>query len=237
MERSEIQKRVIDLGKALIEELDLEPGVDTLSRWMAHYIAELLAKLENVKGDEKAQVQQHCFETILTLWQHRSSYRDGHRPFENFEPIFQTLEALNPENPYPFYRFWQQEEKEDSEFPADDVKHWIDMAMGIDGAARVWIKFAISQAAQKALDRKTSHWLNNSISLMSDDELEVICQLVSKKPEAQEGEDIKKINSDKIKQLEAQLEKLDAFVELSQFIRAEITGQLKILGKADSHQT
>jgi predicted glycoside hydrolase/deacetylase ChbG (UPF0249 family) len=155
------------LGKALIEELDLEPGVDTLSRWMAHYIAELLAKLENVKGDEKAQVQQHCFEIILTLWQHRSSYRDGHRPFENFEPIFKSLEALNPETPHPFYRFWQHEEKENLEFRADDVKHWIDMAKGIDGAARVWIKFAISQAAQKALDGKTSHWLNKSIGLMS----------------------------------------------------------------------
>ena len=40
MVSSEIQERAISLGKALVQELELEPGVDTLSRWMAHYVAE-----------------------------------------------------------------------------------------------------------------------------------------------------------------------------------------------------
>lgn len=30
---------VIALGKRLVEELGMEPGVDTLGRWMAHYVA------------------------------------------------------------------------------------------------------------------------------------------------------------------------------------------------------
>jgi len=35
MESSEIRKRIINLGKVLVEELNLDPGVDTLARWMA----------------------------------------------------------------------------------------------------------------------------------------------------------------------------------------------------------
>lgn len=93
-----MQAKVIHLSKALVEKLKLEPGVDTLSRWMAHYIAELIAALENADDINKPQVQQKCFETILTLWQNRSSLPSGHRPFENFEPILKTLDALNPEN-------------------------------------------------------------------------------------------------------------------------------------------
>ena len=40
MEQSEQQKAILELGKLFVKELDLEKSVDTLSRWMAHYVAE-----------------------------------------------------------------------------------------------------------------------------------------------------------------------------------------------------
>ena len=80
MELLETQQRVIDLGKVLVKELGFEPSYDTLSKWLAHYIAELITNLESEEGDKKIQSQQHCFETILTLWQHRSSFANGNRP-------------------------------------------------------------------------------------------------------------------------------------------------------------
>jgi hypothetical protein len=155
MEGSEMQEKVISLGKALVEELGLEPGVDTLSRWLAHYIAEQLACLDSAQGEEKSQVQHRCFETILTLWHHRSSFRNNHRPFENFEAIFKTLDALNPENPHSFYRFWNQDDEADNAVSDEDAKPWLDMAIGIDKAARSWINFALNQAVERALDEKT----------------------------------------------------------------------------------
>lgn len=39
MEKSEVYQNAINLGKLLINELQLEPSVDTLGRWMAHYLA------------------------------------------------------------------------------------------------------------------------------------------------------------------------------------------------------
>lgn len=53
MEDSEIQKRTMNLGKALVKELNLDPGVDTTARWMAHYIAEQIERAENSTGAEK----------------------------------------------------------------------------------------------------------------------------------------------------------------------------------------
>jgi hypothetical protein len=227
MERSEMQEKVVNLGKALIEELGLEPGVDTLSRWLVHYIAEQLACLENTVDDEKTQAQQRCFETILTLWQHRSSFRNGHRPFENFEAIFKTLDALNPENPHPYFRFFNQENKSDMESNDEDVKQWLDIVTGIDSVARVLINFALSRAVERTLDKKTMVWLDKAISLLPDDDLAVVYRLVSKESETQEQDDIKEIKTDKIKKLEARLEKLDAFIQLSQVIREEMIGEIQ----------
>lgn len=222
-----MQEKVISLGKAIVEELGLEPGGDTLSRWLAHYVAEQLACLENAKGEEKAQVQQRCFETILTLWQHRSSFRNNHRPFENFEAIFKTLDALNPENPHSFYRFWNQDHEADNTVSDQDAKQWLNMAIGIDQAARVWISFALSQAVERALDEKTKDWLDKAISIGTDDDLVAIRRIVSKYEEIGEGEQANQIRIDKIKNLKAKLEKLDGFIELSQFIRNGIIDEIQ----------
>ena len=100
---SETRKRIISLGKQLVEELDLEPGVDTLARWMAHYIAEQMIIAEKSDGDDKAQAEKQCFETILYLWQHRSLLPNKYRPFENFDPIFRVLEKLDPDHKEPYY--------------------------------------------------------------------------------------------------------------------------------------
>ena len=79
-----MRKRIINLGKALVGELGLDPGVDTLARWMAHYTAEQMTIAETATDNDKIKAEQHCFETILKLWQHRSTLADGRGPFESF---------------------------------------------------------------------------------------------------------------------------------------------------------
>jgi len=222
-----MQEKVISLGKALVEELGLESGVDTLSRWLAHYVAEQLACLENAKGEEKSQVQHRCFETILTLWQHRSSFRNKHRPFENFEAIFKTLDALNPETPHSYYRYWNQDNETDRAVTDEDAKHWLDMAIKIDHAARDWIGFALNQAVERVLDDKTRAWLEKSISVMPDDDLAVVIRLLSKSSEINGDDDIGRIKNDRIKSLEEKLKKLDVFIQLSQLIRDEIKDEIQ----------
>lgn len=225
MEQSETQERVINLGKALVQELGLEPGVDTFSRWMAHYIAEQIATAENTTGDEKAKAQQCCFETILTLWQHHSSLPNGHRPFENFEPIFRALNGLDPDNPQPFYRFWQKETDDELESPASEIKEWIDLALGIDDAARVLIDFAIKQAAANAVDEKTSAWLMNAANLSDADDITII-RIISGDLDEQHSDNLLHLREQQKKSLKSKIEKLEAFLELSQTIRLELIDDL-----------
>ena len=101
------------------------------------------------------------------------------------------------------------------------------MAIGIDQAVRVWINFALSQAVERALDEKTKDWLDKAISLMPDDDLVVIHRLVSKDDDIGEGEKANQIRTDKIKNVEAKLEKLDSFIKLSQLIRNEIIDEIQ----------
>lgn len=77
MESSEVQKRSIELGKAIVEVLGLQRSNDTLSRWMAHYIAEQISKVEHTTGTEKEEKKECCWNTILKLEKHweEGSYR------------------------------------------------------------------------------------------------------------------------------------------------------------------
>src|SRR4051794_2577180 len=73
-EPSKTPKDVLALGRQIVSELGLEPGVDTLSKWMAHHIAELISDAEpqtdpEVKRNKEAQAAV----SISKLWQHRSN--------------------------------------------------------------------------------------------------------------------------------------------------------------------
>jgi hypothetical protein len=193
-----MQQRIINLGKELVKELGLDPGVDTLSRWMAHYIAEHIELAESLRGDEKEEARRQCFETILKLWQHRAAFPGGHRPFEKFEPIFKILERLDPENHQSF--FFRADEKNLSLNP--QVKQWSDMALDVDRVARVWIEYILQQAVLHAEDKRTKKWLKNAIG--SEDEARVIDIIFS-------GEDGAEKKCERIKSKIEQLKAFDKF--------------------------
>ena len=230
MEGSEMQGQVINLGKALVKELDLEPGVDTLSRWMAHYIAEQIITAENAAGDEKSKAEQKCFETILELWQRRSALPDGRRPFENFEPILRALERLDPENSQPFYytqpRVHLSGKNDTSKPISKNVQKWIDNALGLDRAARVLIEFAFKQATTSAKDKKTRAWIENAIDLKDSDEISIVIRLISAYKDGQDEKAREDLQEEQRNHFKSRIEKLDTFLELSSSLRAALTGEL-----------
>lgn len=96
MEDSNAQDKILNFGKAIVKELDLDPGIDTLSKWIAHYVAEKIMFLDRLTGNKKAQAEKDCFEAILKLWEHRWSI-PREKPFlQDFESLFVTLNKLNP---------------------------------------------------------------------------------------------------------------------------------------------
>jgi hypothetical protein len=236
MEDSVIQKRIISLGKALVQELGLEPGVDTLSRWMAHYIAEQIASAENTTGKDKSDAELRCFDTILKIWQHRSSLPNGRRPFEDFEPIFHALEKLDPDNrqPYSFILPPSESSKPNnkSESIPDDVQKWINIALGIDRTARVLIEYVLKQAAINASDEKTKSWLMKSSGIANDEGRQIIIRLLAENENKDGKEDsLDKIQEEQEHYLKRRIEILDSFNNFSDSIRKEFSNELKDIGQ------
>jgi len=231
MERSGMKDQVINLGRALVQELGLEPGVDTLSKWMAHYVAKQITIAENASGAKKVKAEQRCFETILKIWEHRSFLPDGRRPFENFEPIFRALERLDPENPYPFYysspHVQSSKNKDATKAISNDVQKWIDIALGVDYAARVLINFAFKQAATYAKDKKTIAWFEKAANLKVSDDLSAIDLLVYTYEDDKDENVRTRLLKDLKNDLKSKIEKLDAFSKISRSIRTALVNELK----------
>lgn len=210
------------LGKALVKELKLDPGVDTLARWMAHYIAEQIERAENSTGAEKQEAEQRCFETILKLWDHRSTFPSGSRPFEDFEPILRTLTRLDPENDR---HFFFENKREAMEGVPEEVQKWLNVANGIDEAARVWLKYVFEQAALAATDDSTIEWLENSVALQDSDHFSVIFRNLHSDIDDIWGED-QKHSEQKRKTINSRIKKLEAFSELNQLLLTEYKKEL-----------
>ena len=235
LETSEMQKRIMRLGKALVKELGLEPGGDTLSRWMAHYIAEQLAISKKAKGDAKSNAEQQCFETILKLWQHRSHLPAGMRPFESFDPIFRSLERLDPENATPyFYARKNYSERVASEENSDDVQKWLDIAQGIDQAARIWLEYVFQQAALCATDENTIEWLEHAIDMPDNQDVSLISQLIEVVYEGKDTELVEPEAKARQEQLKTRIKQLDAFNSFNEMLRTTLAAELESMTQNNS---
>lgn len=96
---SKAQQETLALGRKLVDELGLETRVDTLGRWMAHHVAELIARSEqahDVKGRTSARNQ--AVDVILRIWSHRSN-ADRVNPLAELKPAVAVLRTLSQDAP------------------------------------------------------------------------------------------------------------------------------------------
>jgi len=232
-ENLETKEQVINLGKALVDELELNQSTDTLGRWIAHYIAERITAAENATDQEKSKAEKECFEAILKLWQHRAFLPNGHRPFENFEPIFRALERLDPESERMY--FFDNPYKKATERKTDEVSQgihkWIDVAFGIDQVARIWIDYVLKQADNCAADKKTKAWLQRSVS-RKDKDISIIFRLISNDMfDNEEGvaDDIKKQKKREI--IASRMRKLESFRDFNEKLLSILNQELEDISK------
>jgi hypothetical protein len=216
-------KEMLDLGRALVKELGLDPGVDTLSRWMAHYIAELIEAAETAKGEDRTAKLAKCADAILDLWEHRHCLPNGKRPFEDLEPILRALESLDPANDTPRYFRSQRMAVNETEENAKTRK-WLEHADGLDYSAKILIRFCLTQAAQTASD-KSKDWvvLTETAGLEDSPDLPVIRFIFD------ETDLLEKSEPDEIARrlLEDRIKRLDAFKKMADTLVSDLRRQLK----------
>jgi hypothetical protein len=97
-----------------VRELGFEDGVDTLGRWMAHHLAELIDTAENgVTTAERLRAREKATETILKIWEHRTSLPGKAYPLAPYKNVLQVLDRLRPDdNPFRYFRHHGETKRE-----------------------------------------------------------------------------------------------------------------------------
>jgi hypothetical protein len=88
----------LELGKVLVGELKLEDSRDTLAKWMAHHVAELIVTAEReTDSAKKKDAADQAVDTILRIWSKRDHLPGNANPFAPYRSILQILSALTSE--------------------------------------------------------------------------------------------------------------------------------------------
>jgi hypothetical protein len=220
---STMPKDVLDLGPALVEELGLDPGVDTLSRWMAHYIAELIEAAETAKAEDRPAKLAKCADAILDLWERRHQLPNGKRPFEDLEPILRALESLDPNDDTPrYFRSPRTAANETEQNP--ETRKWLELADGLDYSAKILIRHCLTQAAKTALD-KSKDWVALAKAAGLDDGIDLqVIRIIT-----DESDLLKASDPDDIarRRLEDRIKRLDGFMKVAESLVSDLRRQLK----------
>jgi hypothetical protein len=201
----------IELGRKLTKELELDQSVDTLGRWMAHYVAELVENAGCADPKERTANMHTCSEAILSLWRHRHELPDGKRPFEELEPILRALKSLDPNNDMP--RYFRPVSAPVDGAPEDPgAKSWLGVAEALDRSARILIRYCLVQAAETALD-KSVEWVGLAEAAGAPVEIELLTiRAIIEENSILKASDL----NEKIrKQLEDRIERLERFTKMA----------------------
>lgn len=226
MENSKAQQKIIDLGRIIVSELEQDPGVDTLAKWMAHYVAEKIELAERLSGKERKIAQKECFETILKLWEHRWSASRKNSFLRDFEPLFETLEKLNPNREATFFippriqfDFLEELEENDKE-NINEAKSQFDSALMVDRLARSLICELLNRAISGIdLNGDRGNVIRNAINMIDYPDLKIIRIALgynkSLKTHDNDGHDKKKKRIDK---LDKKIKDLEEFTSLRDYL-------------------
>ena len=213
---------VLALGKKLVDELGPSRSVDTLSHWMAHYIAEKMEDVEAATGEARDRKMSECIDAILKLWAHRSELPNGQRPFEDFEPIFGVLQSLDPNDTTPHY-FRQVRSKVDQDDEDDSTKQWLRLASGIDDTARALIRYCLAIAAQEAVE-KSREWVALAEAISEEKNFDI--RIVRSITDDADTLDSENPDDSERAKIENMLKRLEAFTDFSRTLSSHLREQL-----------
>jgi hypothetical protein len=186
---------------------------------MAHYVAELLSRTETSSGTEKSRAERECFDVILQLWRHRASLPGDHPPMRSLEPVLSALQNLvNYEHPRYFRHV-------DSRLDAQTQKA-LEVAVGIDYAARDLIRWWIAIASADVLKRE-ERWFKSATARALDDGEDLQAgRLLAETLKTYIGEP-EQGSERQTEELRIMRDRLDSMVKASKVLRKQIDAALK----------
>ena len=82
---------IFDLGREIVREMKLEESTDTVGRWMAHHVAELIEEAKEEIGSDQNQKTDKCREAIIEIWKYRSGQIGRKANFGRSESLLSVL--------------------------------------------------------------------------------------------------------------------------------------------------
>ena len=222
----------MSLGNLLLKEFSSGPYVDTISRWMVFYIAEQIKLSNKSNGKKKIEAEKRCFDMILKLWKHRSYYPNSNRPFEKFDIIFKVLERLDPDNKRPYY-FSDNLLSDPPKYRSEELTQWLNLALGIDEAVRVWMEFIFNQATKGITDSKSIEWLKYSNLIFDEMDDTTIINIILEDDIISGNSSNKDLVKEKQKLLKSRISKLKKYVKFNKDLLILFQQELNNPGKED----
>jgi len=206
-----------------VGELGLESSTDTLGRWMAHYIADLIAKAKSAADEQKSEAERYCFDAILELWKHRAELPSGERPFEKLEPVIRAIESLDPDDDTPrYFRTARPPKGEGDEKSESDT--WLEIVTGLDYSAKILIGYCLAEAARTAID-KSKEWVKLAEAAGVEDGVpEIVIRFVSSAADLGKEADL---HEEERRQLQDRLKRLEGFVKLAEPLANDLRARLQ----------
>lgn len=208
------------LGEKLVLELKLAESTNTLARWMAHYVAELMVRAKHAAPPECHEAQRLCARAILDLWAQARAFPRRKAAFESIDRVIEAIESLHPDSG-PHYRneLWRTLHARATSGNSE-VDELLAAALGIDGAARNLIYHVLAQAAQVA-QRDSAEWLELAEHLDEEDPLtELRIRIVMAGQREAQRED------HPMEQLEQRIAQLEYFESATQALKASLMESL-----------
>ena len=90
-----LPSEVLSLGARIVRELELDESTNTLSRWMAHHLAETMKSAEVADEANKERLEEKAVSLILELWANRRDLPGNAYPLAKLGEAIAVLNRLD----------------------------------------------------------------------------------------------------------------------------------------------
>jgi len=169
---------IIQLGEKLVKELNLEYSVNTLARWLSHYLAELILNIDNsVSKEERKKLQQECCDVILKLWSQKENLPIK-QPLEDLKPVLEVLSVLKEKKEVFIRPSWLEYRP----FKSHD-NEWATFVDLVKNNSEIIFSKIVQINLNKDILKKDQEWMKENKGFLNEDQiyfLEIIDVMIEK---------------------------------------------------------